>query len=418
MTTMDQLAAPVTSMPPGSNGAHLGTDHAQASVALEPAHVDPALESRRDLIRVIVLEDLPQVAEKLNEMLKGHARVQLVETIADGGTILDRIRQLRPDVLIIDALLRGPENGVQVANRLRALGIAVPIIMLTVPKMPLVLGKGMQATDVLTMPIAPGALAGAIVALDEAHRGPAPARLTGVQVLYSVTGGVGRSTIAVNLAVSIQHSQGSRVALVDGDLQSGDIRFVLDAPPSAPSIVDLPTDRITESDLRQVMWQSPLGIDVLLAPRRIEEAELVSARDVRRSLAVLNEVYDAVIVDTSTSLNDVLLTFMDAAERVVYVVTDEILSRWQAIRCRDALLAAGFATDKLCFLANKAGSSHVEPSNGSSGLDLSITASVPFEPMLAAGMDSHVPPIVVAQPQAPVSRAIIDLPTRIAAPPA
>ncbi len=61
-----------------------------------------------------------------------------------------------------------------------------------------------------------------------------------------------------------------RTVLIDGSLQFGDMRALLKVPTDAPSLLDLPTDRIQESDLADVLWRDPSGIDILLAPPRVE----------------------------------------------------------------------------------------------------------------------------------------------------
>ena len=70
-------------------------------------------------------------------------------------------------------------------------------------------------------------------------------------------------------------------------------------PVDAPSILDLPTDRIAESDLGDVLWRDPSGIDILLAPPRIEMAEMVTPRDLDKVLSLLRRVYDVVVIDMS-----------------------------------------------------------------------------------------------------------------------
>ena len=90
----------------------------------------------------------------------------------------------------------------------------------------------------------------------------------------------------------------SRVKLLDvlsdGSLQFGDLRSLLKVPVDAPSILDLPTDRIAESDLSDVLWRDPSGIDILLAPPRIEMAEMLTPRDVEKVLSLLRRVYAAI----------------------------------------------------------------------------------------------------------------------------
>ena len=69
--------------------------------------------------------------------------------------------------------------------------------------------------------------------------------------LFSPKGGVGRTTLAYNIAVALGREH--RVCLVDGSLQFSDLRGVLRVPAVAPSIVNLPTDKIREQDLGEVM---------------------------------------------------------------------------------------------------------------------------------------------------------------------
>ena len=103
-----------------------------------------------------------------------------------------------------------------------------------------------------------------------------------------------------------------RTVLIDGSLQFGDLRALLQVPRDAPSILDLPTDRISESDLGDVLWRDPSGIDILLAPPRIEMAEMLTARDIDKVLSLLRRVYSAIVIDMSSYLNDINLGFLDA----------------------------------------------------------------------------------------------------------
>ena len=110
-------------------------------------------------------------------------------------------------------------------------------------------------------------------------------------------------------------------SLIDGSLQFGDLRALLRVPVDAPSILDLPTDRIAETDLQDVLWRDPSGIDILLAPPRIEMAEMVTVRDIDKMLSLLRRVYDVVVIDMPGDLNDIDLAFLDLSDTILEIVT-------------------------------------------------------------------------------------------------
>jgi pilus assembly protein CpaE len=174
--------------------------------------------------------------------------------------------------------------------------------------------------------------------------------------IYAPKGGVGKTTIAFNLAVAIAR-MGPRTVLVDGCLQFGDLRSLLKVPLDAPSIVDLPTDRIGSDDLEDVLWRDPSGIDILLAPARIEMAEMVMARDVDKAMSMLRRSYRVVVIDLPTSISDVSLAFLDASDTILSIVTYDSTTLRNTAAVADAFRAIGYPTSKIRYVVNRADSS-------------------------------------------------------------
>ena len=173
--------------------------------------------------------------------------------------------------------------------------------------------------------------------------------------MFAPKGGVGKTTLAFNLAVALGQL-GPRTVLIDGSLQFGDLRALLKVPIDAPSLLDLPTDRIQESDLQDVLWRDPSGIDILLAPPRVEMAEMVTVRDLDKTMSLLRRVYDMVVVDTPAVVNDINLLFLDASDTILEVVTYDSTTIHSTMVMADAFRMIGYPPTKVRYLVNRADS--------------------------------------------------------------
>ncbi len=143
-----------------------------------------------------------------------------------------------------------------------------------------------------------------------------------VTVIFSGKGGVGKSIIAVNLAAALIQETGGAVALVDLDLQFGDLSVLLGLDP-AGTIADVARayPRVDATFLGELMPEAPGGIRVLAAPLSPEIADMVSAEHVRHTLTVLKDTFDHVVVDCSPHLDDVALEAIECADKLI-LVTD------------------------------------------------------------------------------------------------
>lgn len=308
-----------------------------------------------DQIRLLVVEDVPQVAQYIRGLLEAQQQIKLVDVIADGAKALAQIRQLRPDVVIVDMLLQGRLRGPALVEQIRQSETPLPVIALTVPQQPVGVDRAAGIFAVLSMPFSGFDL---VHRVQEVHREAvetAKRTGTGLYAVFAPKGGVGKTTIAFNLACAIAVA-GRRTILVDGSLQFGDLRALLKVPLDAPSIVDLPTDRITEADLADVVWRDPSGIDILLAPPRVEQAEMITTRDIEKTVSLLRRVYDVVVVDLPTYLSEQTLAFLDAADLVIEIVTYDSTTIQNTIMMAETFRAIGYPPTKVRYLVNRADS--------------------------------------------------------------
>src|SRR4029078_2981380 len=272
-----------------------------------------------DQTRLLIVEDVPQVAQYIRGLLNSQARFKLLDVLTDGSKVVPAIKELRPDIVMVDALLQGRIKGMKLVEMIHEADLAVRVIVLTVPQKPAEPDPARGIHGVLSMPFSGFDLMTRIGNARKEFEAQQAVAKTRVMSVFAPKGGVGQTTIAFNLAVAFGQLE-QRTVLIDGSLQFGDLRSLLKVPFAAPPILDLPTDRIAESDLGDVLWRDPSGIDILLAPPRIEMAEMMTPRHVAKGAALARRGYGCIVIDTSCQLNDINLAFLDASDAIIEIV--------------------------------------------------------------------------------------------------
>jgi pilus assembly protein CpaE len=366
-----------------------------------------------DQTRLLLVEDVPQVAQYVRGLLNTQASMKLVDVISDGAKVIGQAGQLRPDVILVDALLQGRVKGPQLVEQLRQSELSMPVIMLTVPQQPVSVDAEQGVHGVLTMPFSGYDL---VTRVNQVRKDYLESNSIGISRIISVfapKGGVGKTTIAFNLACAIGQLD-QRTVLIDGSLQFGDLRSLLKVPVDAPSILDLPTDRIAESDLQDVLWRDPSGIDILLAPPRIEMAEMVTTRDIDKVLSLLRRVYQAIVIDMSSAISDLNLAFLDASDTIVEIVTYDSTTIHNTIALADTFRSIGYPATKVQYLVNRADSSGgIRSDDLARALGRLPEHSVPSDGLLVVQSNNEGVPFVLANPSAQVSQDIVKAATSI-----
>jgi pilus assembly protein CpaE len=357
------------------------------------------------VIRLLVAEDVPQVSQHLRNLLSVQSQVKLLEVLSDGSKVVEMANQVRPDVVMVDLLLQGKLKGPQVIEKLHESGLDIPVVVLTVPQHPITRDPKRGIDAVLTLPFSGFDLASTLNHLMSDRR----ARTAGhcrVVSLFSPKGGVGKTTLAFNLAVAVGQL-GVPTALIDGSLQYGDLRTLLKVPADVPSMLDLPTDRLQQSDLHDVLWRDPAGVDILLAPPRIEMAEMISPRDVEKTISLLRQLYGAVVIDTSAALSEVTLALLDASDVVLSVVTYDSTTIHNTLAVAEVFASIGYPPEKVHYLVNRADSSG---GVGRDDLARALGRRPDFEVVsdgrLVVAANNEGMPFVVSSPDAPISQQI------------
>jgi len=195
-----------------------------------------------------------------------------------------------------------------------------------------------------------------------------------VVVLFSPKGGIGKSTLAVNLAVGLTRFFGFKTLLVDADLWFGDVGVLLNVA-SRRSLLDIPPqEEPSLSILQKLLVQHSSGIHLLLRPPDLASAEKVPTEGVVSAIASYKALFDFVIVDTHPSLDELNLRILDVADRVLVVTTPEITASHHTIRFLDVSGNIGIG-NKLALVLNRANSG-IRVESIESQLNMPISATV------------------------------------------
>jgi pilus assembly protein CpaE len=308
-----------------------------------------------DEIRLLLVEDVPQVAQYIRNLLTAQNAIKLLDVVTDGTKAVRQVEQLRPDVVLVDSLLQGRLKGMALVDQLRKLDLVVPVIVLTVPQNPVDAAPGRGIHGVLSMPFSGFDLNNKVNSVYNEFHQTDTERTGRIVSVFAPKGGVGKTTIAFNFAVTASQI-GQRTVLIDGSLQFGDLRALLKVPVDAPSILELPTDRIQEQDLRDVLWRDPSGVDILLAPPRVEQHEMVTPRDIQKALSLLRRIYRVIVVDLPSALTEQTLEFLDQSDQILEIVTYDSTTLRNTAAIAETFRQIGYPAEKIAYLLNRADS--------------------------------------------------------------
>jgi len=180
-----------------------------------------------------------------------------------------------------------------------------------------------------------------------------------IVAVFSPKGGVGRTTIAVNMAIAAATELGKSVVLMDGSFQFGDVGVLMNLNPKNKSIADLvPELEAGEPEsLDTFVINHSAGVRVLLAPPSPEMAELITPTAVRRVLEALRTQHDLVIVDCTSWFNETTLAILDAADVILTILSLEITSIKNMRLFLEVADQLGYEHGKVKLVLNRADSS-------------------------------------------------------------
>ena len=334
-----------------------------------------------DQIRVLVVDDIPETRDHLTKLLGFESDIDVVGAAASGREALEMAARLVPDVVLMD--INMPDmDGIAATEQLASVVPGAAVVMMSVQGEADYLRRSMLAgareflvkpfsSDELTASIrqvsarerdkqsrmAVTAMTAAGVTTNGTRSGD-PGEPGSIVAVFSPKGGVGRTTVAVNLAVAAATELGKKVVIMDGSFQFGDVGVLLNLNPKSKSIADL-IPELEAGELESIdtfLINHTAGIRVLLAPPSPETAEMITAGGVKKVLERLRADHDLVVVDCTSYFNDTTLAILDAADVILTMLSLEITSIKNMRLFLEVAEQLGYEKGKVRLVLNRADS--------------------------------------------------------------
>ncbi len=386
-----------------------------------------------DKIRVLVVDDNSETRENIRKILQFETDIEVVGAAKSGKEAIEFVAETRPDVVLMDINMQDMD-GITATEIIRKQTPYVQVVILSVQNDQNYMRRAMLvgARDFLTKPPMADELTSTIrragrLAHDEkakvaqvistqvtnsGHTSSNNDRIQGkVIMVFSPKGGVGCTTVAVNLALAL-HNEETQSALVDANLQFGDVAIFLNEQ-GRNSILDL-TPRVDELDQEIVsnvmIKNATTGLHILSAPAKPEFAEKINSEQISKLLVFLKSMFAYIIVDTSSYVNDITLAVLDVSDVIVLLSTQDIPSIKNNRLFLDLMSTLEIPKEKVVFSINKFDKRiSISPEKIGENLKLQIAAVIPLDERVVIPSVNRGVPFIIDNKNQPAAKGIISL---------
>ena len=347
--------------------------------------------------------------EKLRDSLASHPEIEMVgssTTVADGGAALAGGH--------LDAVLHATRGASLPADELAAIRehTRAPVMLVASSGGSTLLEQALDA-DIADVLLLPQLVENVVFAIRKAtHTGRrvtdgGSGRHGKIVTVFSPKGGTGKTVTATNLAAACAKFEGRKTLLLDLDLQFGDAAIMMGVEPDK-TIYDLvvaPGELDTEK-LAGYTTKHACGLEVLPAPLRPEDAELVTEAKLGRLLEVARESFDVIVVDTSPFFHGPMLATLDRTDELLLLCSLDVPTLKNLRLALQTLDLLSFPKQRVRIVLNRSNSKvGMKPNEVEGALGMKVRFEVPSDRAVPLAVNRGNP-VVLAEEGADVSKAI------------
>ena len=368
---------------------------------------------------VVIIDQNPENRAELPRLLQ-QAAVTVAGGAGYGVEAPTVVGELHPDFILL-GLEEPVTRGLQTMDAVAEVAPHTPIIVYSSLTDAAVIRKAVLAgaRDYVGVPLTPEALAASIQAVLEQEATRAR-RLSGERVerapggtvltIFGAKGGIGKTTIATNLATALSRETGDSVVLVDMDTRFGDVAVMMDmASDKTVTEAARDTDKLDRASIRDYLLNHPAGVSVLPAPQNPSDWEMIGPEQIEKIVRVLSQTFDYVLLDTPGTFNEVVGISLELATVVLLITSMDVASIKDTVMALNMLRAWSFPEEKIKLLINHSNTANsIRDTDVARTLDYEIFWQIPFDQAVSrAGQLGQ--PVLLSSPRSRVSQNLAEL---------
>ena len=367
-----------------------------------------------NVLRLAVVDPSDRTRDALKTTLLGMDMVWLEAECSRYEFFADVVAQTHPDIGIV-ALDHNPEKALQLVSQLHEIAPSCSILVISSSTDGNLILRVMRAgvKEFLTHPLRIEDLVAALHRISD-HRfghGERSSRSSNVIAVAGATGGVGTTSVAVNLGCALAADERNSVALVDIDLCLGDADVFLDAIPDY-TLVDV-AQNVTRLDftlLKRSLTKHSSGLYLLPRPVQLEDVALVTPDDLRRVIGLLKATFTHVILDLSKSYSPIDMVALEAANHILLVTQLDLPCLRNVVRLMMSFGEMEAIKDKVKIVVNRAGlDNQISLKKAKETMGREIFWQLPNDYRVMVEVRNNGVPLIEQAPKAAITQSIIAL---------
>lgn len=367
-----------------------------------------------NVLRLAIVDPNDSARDSLKSTLLGMDMVWLEAECSRYEFFADVVAQTHPDIGIV-ALDHNAEKALQLVQQLHEVSPDCSIIVISSSTDGSLILRAMRAgvKEFLPQPVRIEDLVGALERISDQRfgRGERGSRTSTVISVAGATGGVGTTSIAVNLGCALAADERNSVALVDIDMCLGDADVFLDTIPDY-TLVDV-AQNVTRLDftlLKRSLTKHASGLYLLPRPVQLEDVSLITPEDLRRVIGLLKATFTHVIIDVSKSYSRIDLVALEMSNHILLVTQLDLPCLRNVVRLLTSFSQMESIKDNLKIIVNRAGMDNlIGLKKAQETIGREVFWQLPNDYRVMVEVRNNGVPLIEQAPKAAITQAVMGL---------